>query len=131
MRIWILETTPDYEPATRHGVYIRPELAANMFYREVASLAQNADKVELSLVLDDGRGNVELKAEARGDTVTLTGEDVEGTEDLDSVDPTHLAELKKVCAEAIRITTGDEKDELTAWAACDKSTGGGWTITRN
>lgn len=80
MRVWILEMTPDYEQATRHGVWVRPQVAHQAFVDKVAKLVRDRDEFRLRLERDKSQplAPVVLEAVQGNDKVTLSGEVVTG-----------------------------------------------------
>ena len=84
MRVWIVDNTPDYEQATRVGVYSSPVVAWDDMFKEIdAHVFQSRDEFMVKLTADTQLGELaDIAIEVHynsGDTITLTGVYVTGT----------------------------------------------------
>lgn len=85
MRIWILENVPDYEQATRIGVYISPVAAWDALYEQVNHHVLHQDKCTVRVAAEVRPDNQDLAdvfvkiSYSTGDTIELTGVFVEGS----------------------------------------------------
>ena len=84
MRVWLLEETPDWEQATRHGIYTSPE-AAWADLHELLEGVYRQDRFEVEVVqptASDGDLPAHLDfVKGTNDRLTLTGVYVKGTGD--------------------------------------------------
>jgi len=80
MRVWILESQAEYEPATRLGVYATVNHAAAEFKDAANGLVYWADEfsVDVCYEFTNPQSDVTITIDHRGDQVTLTGTLVEG-----------------------------------------------------
>lgn len=83
MRVWILETLPDYEPSTRYGVWARPQGAHVEFIDQVSRLVKDRDRFRAHLEHDrrDPLAPIWLVVSHESDVVRLSGEVVTGGPD--------------------------------------------------
>lgn len=83
MRIWLLETVPDYEQGTRHGVYDTAVRAWGDLFTQVERYVFDKDEFEVRLFSEDGdrgeKADIGLRVINRNDEIVLTSVYVEGT----------------------------------------------------
>lgn len=84
MRVWIIESTPDYEQSTRHGIFGSPHAAWDTLFGLLDGdvFTQHRFTLEVQQLQDPGQADVTLDFVCNSnDRLRLSGEYVKGTGD--------------------------------------------------